>query len=280
MGHRRASGGRFRETCGAATVLRVEATTILFVHNRVAALAFVVAVSLVSGCGVGSSDVRATGSSGGAAERADDVRVPDHGDEAAEPNGEPGVDAGDVARTVAVVGDSLTVSASEQIEASLERVGFDVLTIDAVESRRMVQGSRSLPPGIDAIHSIQSLVTPDLWVIALGTNDVASHDAGFPIGDDVTTILDALPPDAPVVWVNLWIRDRLDDIEVANRDLDRLVGARPNADVVDWFAWGDKDGVITADGVHLTERGQRLFASTILAGVRSVAHLDAPVDDG
>ena len=52
-------------------------------------------------------------------------------------------------------------------------IGIDVLAVDGLENRRMVRGGTDVPPGVDAIGDI--LVAghePELWVIALGTNDV------------------------------------------------------------------------------------------------------------
>ncbi len=37
--------------------------------------------------------------------------------------------------------------------------------------------------------------------------------------------------------------------------------------MVDWHAHGLDEGVITADGVHLTQRGQQLFPDSIVAAI-------------
>ena len=170
--------------------------------------------------------------------------------------------------SVAVVGDSLTVSAADEIEVALDSIGLDVIAVDAMESRRITQGGSSLPPGTSAVEGILEGLAiggePDLWVIALGTNDVASAGSldGFRPG--MRELLDLIPPDVPVIWVDLWITDRPDSIRQANRmiraELRQWDGGSA---VVDWFAHGDDDGVITSDGVHLTDLGQRLFASSI-----------------
>ena len=170
--------------------------------------------------------------------------------------------------SVAVVGDSLTVSASEEIAVALDAIGLDVIAVDAMESRRITQGPSSLPPGTSAVVEIlEGLATgddPDLWVIALGTNDVASVGSLDGFRPEMRQLLDLIPPDVPVIWVDLWIRDRSDSIRQANRmiraELRQWDGGSA---VVDWFAHGDDDGVITSDGVHLTDLGQQLFASSI-----------------
>ena len=168
--------------------------------------------------------------------------------------------------TVAVVGDSLTLSARDEITAELTGLGLEVLIVDGVESRRMTAGSSSLPSGLDAIETIREEFAdePDLWVIALGTNDVGAQVGDDRFGDDVQATLAAIGTDAPVVWVDLWIRDRRDDVVAANGTIRDAVGERSSpAGVVGWFAHGAGEGVVTGDGVHLTDRGQEIFATAI-----------------
>jgi lysophospholipase L1-like esterase len=177
--------------------------------------------------------------------------------------------------TVAVVGDSLTLSARDEITAELAGLGLDVLMIDAVESRRMTAGSSSLPSGLDAIEAIRDELAdePDLWVIALGTNDVGAQVGDQRFSDDLQATLTSIGPDAPVVWVDLWIRDRRDDVVAANRLIREAIAERASpSGVVGWFAHGASDGVITGDGVHLTDRGQEVFATAIANQVRSIYH--------
>ncbi len=170
--------------------------------------------------------------------------------------------------SMAVVGDSLTVSAADEIETALSAIGLDVVAVDGLESRRMTRGGSNLPAGTSAIEEIMADATidaePGLWVIALGTNDVASVGSldGFRL--EMRELLDLIPTDAPVIWVDLWIRDRTESIEEANRLIRTELRQRDGgAAVVDWFAHGDDEGIITGDGVHLTETGRQLFASSI-----------------
>lgn len=170
--------------------------------------------------------------------------------------------------TVAVVGDSLTVSAADEIEVALATVDLELLAIDAMESRRTTRGSTGLPSGVEAVESIVSTldpgVEPGLWVIALGTNDVASVGSLDGFRPEMRQLLDLIPADAPVIWVDLWIRDRPEQIAQANRMIRAELRDREGGSaVVDWFAHGDDDGIITDDGVHLTDAGQLLFATSI-----------------
>lgn len=165
--------------------------------------------------------------------------------------------------TVAVVGDSLTLSAEDDIAGELTGLGLDVLTIDGLESRRMARGDVR-PRGTGAIEAIKAAGVPDLWVIALGTNDVGAQAGSDVFVADMVDVLALIPPDDPVVWVDLYIRDLADDIAEANASIRTVLQFRRGLSVVvDWNSHGDDPGVITDDGVHLTRSGRALFASSI-----------------
>jgi lysophospholipase L1-like esterase len=166
--------------------------------------------------------------------------------------------------TAAIVGDSLTESAQQEIAAYLKKLGVDVVTIDGAENRRMTHGDRP-DPGIDIVERIAAVAEPELWVIALGTNDVGAEVSPEQFGNDVRTLLAVIPADAPVVWVDVWIRDRQRQVETANAVLREMLGDRDDSVVADWYAHGDDAGIITADGVHLTHDGRYMFAATIAA---------------
>ena len=172
--------------------------------------------------------------------------------------------------SVAVVGDSLTVAANDQIESAFVRLGFEVIVVDAMESRRMVRGSSGLPSGIDAIDEILTYSDPELWIIALGTNDVGARAPGDRFRGDVASVLARIPVGAPVIWVDLWIRDRFDSVVEANRIIRSVAGLRPATNVVDWHGNGDEQGIIIGDGVHLTPAGRDRFAASIAATVREM----------
>lgn len=170
----------------------------------------------------------------------------------------------DLPASVAVVGDSLTESAQQEITAYLKALGIDVVTIDGAQNRRMTHGDRP-DPGIDIVDRIQKVADPELWVIALGTNDVGAEVSPQQYGTDIDALLSAIPDDAPVVWVDVWIRDRQPQVETANTVLRDTLAGRADSIVADWFAHGDDPGLITRDGVHLTNDGRYMFAATIAA---------------
>lgn len=178
----------------------------------------------------------------------------------------------DAPGTVAVVGDSLTVAATDEITEALSRIGVRVVLVDGRERRRMTSGSTEVSSGVSAIEDILDEHRPDLWVVALGTNDVGAEVGTDRFRTDVRETLRSIPPGAPVVWVDVWIRDRLDDVVVANAVLhDELAGRAAPTSVVDWFSSGTIDGLVTGDGVHLTETGQARFAAGITDAVVALA---------
>jgi lysophospholipase L1-like esterase len=172
----------------------------------------------------------------------------------------------DLPRTAAVVGDSLTLSAQDEIALYLDALGIDVIAIDGAENRRMTNGSDP-DPGVEIVERIASVSEPELWVIALGTNDVGSSVRPEAYADSVEAILEAIPDDAAVVWVDAWIRDRRPDVETANEVLRASLANRRQSAVADWFVHGDDRGLVTDDGVHLTGDGQYMFAATIASAI-------------
>ena len=170
--------------------------------------------------------------------------------------------------TVAVVGDSLTLSASEEITGALSGIGVRAVVVDARESRRMATGSAALPSGVAAIEEVLTAHRPDVWVVALGTNDVASEVATERFVADLRATLGALPAEAPIAWVDVWIRDRRDAVAIANALLRaELERRRAPTVVVDWSTAAPTEGLVTGDGVHLTQAGQDRFAAAIAAAV-------------
>ena len=157
--------------------------------------------------------------------------------------------------------------------SALASTGMQIVAVDGLESRRMTRGGSELPPGTEAIEQIraESETEPGLWVIALGTNDVASVGSLDEFRSEMEEVLAEIPPDAPVVWVDLWIASRRDLVSRANLRIRAELSERNSAAaVVDWFSYGDDEGVITGDGVHLTDAGQQLFADSIVAAVEEL----------
>ncbi len=248
------------------------------------------ATLLLGGCGLDGSDAGVhalvpttsiAGQSGGADDEMPPEQSADEGGDAGVlpelPDGAPAhlpqatlprVDAGDVdlPDAAAVVGDSLTESATAEIGAYLDELGVDTITIDGAMNRRMTHGDHP-DPGIDVVERIAEVTQPDVWVIALGTNDVGAEVSPDQYAADIESLLAAIPAGAPVVWVDVWIRDRQQQVAAANQVLRDTLADHPDTIVADWSSHGDDPGLVAGDGVHLTDDGKYVFAATIAAAV-------------
>ena len=172
-----------------------------------------------------------------------------------------------VPATMAMVGDSITVMSTPVLQQELPSTGLDVRAIDAQVGRRITMGTRGvLHPGVDVVRFIASTEDPDLWVIALGANDVGKYDRdGY--DEIIREMLRAIPFGKPLVWVNVWHREELEHCELFNAVLDNRVTRRERSLIVDWFSHGEDDGVITDDGVHPSDQGMQVFARLVANGV-------------
>jgi len=165
-----------------------------------------------------------------------------------------------------MVGDSITFMSREPLGEAFEELGLDVVAIDAQVGRRLTVGTRQLYPGVDVVQVMAATQEPDLWVVALGTNDIAKYDAeGY--AEQIRMLLADVPDGAPLVWVDTWHRDELDATVEYNEVLREVLDDRDDTVVVDWFSHGDDPGVITGDGVHPTPNGSERFALVVAGGV-------------
>ena len=150
------------------------------------------------------------------------------------------------ARTVAVVGDSLTVGASPGIQAFLSDVN---LKLDARVSRPTLEG-------VQAAASTKASQA-DIVVVALGSND--SCDVRE-CRRRVDTVLGALGPRPRVVWMPpVMFRPNMQAMRTAIAAAAKASGGRMT--VLDWQPYVDDHPEIkSSDGIHLTSEGYRLRA--------------------
>jgi hypothetical protein len=175
---------------------------------------------------------------------------------------------GDGPRTIAVVGDSITFMSTDPLRRGLTDLGLDVTAIDAQVGRRMTVGTRGqLYSGVDVVTYIAAGDAPDLWVVALGTNDIGQYPDVAAYEQQVRAVLDAVPAGAPLAWVDTWHRDRLAQCQILNGVLQTVVGERASSVVVDWYSHGDDPGVVADDGVHPTPTGTEVFGLVVTGGV-------------
>ncbi len=169
--------------------------------------------------------------------------------------------------SVAIIGDSLTLSAIGELRTVMADLQFAEVTIDAVQSRRMVDRSGTVTSGAESIASILETHPPDLWVIALGTNDVSAAQSADTVRDAMESVLALIPVAVPVIWVDIWIRDQALAVINANKIFRSVMAARPGTAVVDWSSYGSDPSIFANDGIHITEGGQVLFAAAIASAI-------------
>ncbi|CAN5773444.1 hypothetical protein BH24ACT5_BH24ACT5_18290 [soil metagenome] len=164
-------------------------------------------------------------------------------------------------RIVAMVGDSITAGSEPGLDAMAADLGID-LTVNAEVGRRITVG-RTPPSGVSAVEGLmEGGLAPDLWVIALGTNDLGKYGSTSEYGDLIEALLDLLPSGVPLVWINTYITSDPDDAATFNEALIDTLSARGRATIGRWASVAFEDGVLS-DGIHPTEEGQTEFVAVV-----------------
>lgn len=234
---------------------------------RPAAVAVVVAVTAVfGGCADGSGDDRTLSGldlSPGLAVEGDPGELGAGGDMAR--------NAADI-DSVVMIGDSITKGSRSAIEERFDRLGLDPVTIEAENGKRMVVSGPGNPGGSTIAGIVTELAGDDddeLWVVALGTNDVGNYDGPDEIAAAVNEVLDAVPDEAPLVWVDTYFRDRSEQQELVNSIIRDRVERRGNSVIAPWSAFATGEGVMSGDGVHPTAEGTEVFAFVVTDTARA-----------
>jgi hypothetical protein len=169
---------------------------------------------------------------------------------------------------VAVVGDSLAYSAATALDSALRAAGVDPVLRVAPGRRIPVWGlDGQISPGLDEAKELRSS-TPAVWVVQLGTNDIAAEPLDRARYQElVTTMLDTIG-DVPVVWVNVHRNDRPEASRAFDDTLRLVARTWPKLTIADWDAIADHEPVLAADGIHLGAEGADRFVQTIAVAVR------------
>lgn len=167
--------------------------------------------------------------------------------------------------SVVVVGDSITQGSRDAIRYVLTADGFTDVTVDGVPSRRIETGGGANPEsGIQAIYRMLAEgVDPDVWVIALGTNDIGKYPTDEEYAGLVEFVLDIVPEDRPLVWVDAFRDDYPEDSRRFNEILESELGERDGTALVRWADAVTNDPSLLRDGVHPRDEGEALFAIMI-----------------
>jgi lysophospholipase L1-like esterase len=162
-------------------------------------------------------------------------------------------------RLVAVVGDSITVGSTPGLVVAADALDVD-LVINAEVGRRITVGDI---PGTVAVEQVYEEVgQPDLWVIALGTNDVAQYESAAEYTAQIEALLALIPPEDPLVWINVYLTGLPDQSAQFNRALSSALTARGNASIGEWTDFATDHGVLS-DGIHPSDEGRLEFVDVI-----------------
>ncbi len=173
--------------------------------------------------------------------------------------------------SIVMIGDSITKGSTAALEERLEGLGLDV-DIQAENGKRMAVSSGSNPSG-STVAEFMAGGSDDhaneLWVVALGTNDIGQYSSADEIAAAVNEVLDAVPDESPVVWVDAYYRDRADQQDIVNSIIRDRVVRRGESVVAPWSEFAIGDGVLSNDGVHPTDDGTDVFAFVVADTVRA-----------
>jgi hypothetical protein len=169
---------------------------------------------------------------------------------------------------VGVIGDSLAYSVATELGAQLRAAGLDPV-LDVAPGRQIAtQGLEGqISSGLEVAETLRP-VEPDVWVVQLGTNDVALQ----PLDQSryafwVIAQLETIGSDAPVVWVNVHRADRPVESAAFDAVLALLDAERSQLRVADWAVVATTEPVLAPDGVHLADDGGGRFAGVIVDAV-------------
>jgi hypothetical protein len=166
---------------------------------------------------------------------------------------------------MAMVGDSITQGAQQDLEAAFSTIGQHDVTFNVEQGRRMT-ASNSITSGVEGIKKVLAKgAPPDLWVIALGTNDVANYEPQD-YAAAINELLAAIPAGAPVLWVDVYLEHYPDLSKQFDATLRQVLAARGNTRVVDWATVAAEDGVLR-DGIHPSGFGIDEFTRRVSTAV-------------
>ena len=168
--------------------------------------------------------------------------------------------------SIVMIGDSITVGSTPQLEVAFADIGFGDVVIVSQNGKRIDRNADGNPSGTRVAESLTSEPadrSTELWVVALGTNDVNQYlDADLRVA--VAEMLAAVPDESPLVWVETFFGSEPDGTSLVNETVAELLAERGNATIARWTAVAERDGVLRNDGVHLLESGNELFAKTVV----------------
>jgi lysophospholipase L1-like esterase len=174
--------------------------------------------------------------------------------------------------TVVMIGDSITKGATPALDERYGLLGLDHL-IEAENGKRIAVSAPDNASGASIARFVADNGDGDhsdeVWVVALGTNDVGQYASPDEIAAAVNEVLAAVPEDAALVWVDTYFRDRADAAAELNAIVRDRVARRGDSVIAPWTSFATSEGVLTGDGVHPTSDGADVFAFVVTDTVRA-----------
>jgi lysophospholipase L1-like esterase len=168
----------------------------------------------------------------------------------------------------AMVGDSITKASSPALTNVLTTQGFTEIAIEAQVSRRIGTGDGKGAPlsGVKTLYSmIAKGAKPDVWAIAMGTNDVGKYPDAAAYGALIDQMMTMPSAKVPMLWVDVYNPNELQGTKVFNLVLRDRARARGNTKVLSWFdlASDPKSKILRQDHIHPNDTGTLVFAELV-----------------
>lgn len=188
--------------------------------------------------------------------------------------------------TVVMIGDSITRASLTELNTRFEQMGLTNWIIQSQNSKRMavsssgnpsgvaiadfITGDGTVPPGSgDSDQALDDDHSNELWVVALGTNDVNQYSSPDQIAAAVNELIGSVPDGSPMVWVDTYYRDESEGANLINSIVTDRLDRRGNAVVAPWSFFAGTDGVLRVDGVHPSDAGKDVFAFVVADTVQA-----------
>jgi len=173
-----------------------------------------------------------------------------------------------VPKSVVMVGDSITALSKDTLETVLTDMGFQSVVVNA-EPRRRIEVGKKPTPGLEIVKYVAASNPPDMWIIALGTNDAGLYAKDEDYRELIDEMLALIPADVPLVWISVYRHDHLEGCAQFNLILRQALQERGHATMGEWNqqCTDSKGSILTDDGVHPNSNGILVFADTVRAAV-------------
>jgi lysophospholipase L1-like esterase len=169
-------------------------------------------------------------------------------------------------REVLVIGDSITVASAPRILEAADEIGADVTVL--AEVGRRINVGRDPAAGSDVVAEALTESDPDVVVVALGTNDIGKYGSIEEYAAEIDELVDELPEDLPLVWINTYLSRTPDDSAAFNAALIETLSERGTATIGRWSSIAQQGGMLR-DGVHPSEDGEQRFADLVLTEIEN-----------